>query len=117
MPKIATTFFTEPKEGKQYIITEAKEATVKIEEQETQTIRVVLKSTNEQDKTVYSTSLWLSDSASATSKLGSFVEAFALFFKGVKDAYETDNWLNHTVEIVSWKERQREIEVIKAPIS
>ena len=56
------------------------------------------------DNKSYSLTLWLTDTASSTSKLGSFVTAF--------DSVNTDDWLEKVIKIVKWQDKDREIEVL-----
>ena len=76
-------------------------------------IVVTMKSINAKDETIYTESLWMTDTATPNSKLGSFIVAFEDFFKGDNEkASETNNWINHTVKIRDWKNKKREIEVM-----
>jgi len=52
----------------------------------------------------YSLTLWLTDTASSTSKLGSFITAF--------DSINTDTWLEKVIKIIKWQDKDREIEVL-----
>ena len=65
-------------------------------------------------------SLWYRDYAAqkrevagVKSKLGSFLDAFTQFLGDEDLALDTDNWLKHEVRIVSWKEKAREVAIIK----
>lgn len=100
----------EPKEGT-YKIVEVEE--VKTAVQGFSGIRVKMNSTKKGDETSYATMLWSRAEASQTSKLGSFLKAFADFFKSEDDAMETDNWVGHTIRINSWASKKREVEVLE----
>ena len=112
MTKLKTELFSEPKEGEQYTISGVEEVEVETEGKTFDSLRVTMVSQNAEDKTVYSLTLWLTDESSRTSKLGSFISAFRDFFKGKEDANDTDTWLEHTIKIKRWRNRDREIEVI-----
>jgi len=97
-------------ESETYIIQTAKEITT--EKLSYKAIKVTLKSTNSNDKNEYATMLWLSDTIPSNSKLGAFVDAFNVFLKDDNAGYDTDNWLNHKIRVKTWRNKQREIEVI-----
>lgn len=106
MVEIKTDLFSKPKKGGKYEILKAEETIVKDERQhkEYPAISIVMKSTDKTDKNVYTESLWLADTASSNSKLGSFLVALG---------NNTDNWVGKTVLFREWSNRDREIEVIK----
>jgi len=113
MPEIKTQIVTEPKEGQEYIITFVEKVIVESRDgKKYDALKVLLKSVNEKDVTEYSLTLWLTDTASPTSKLGSFVGAFEDFLKDYVKACDTDNWLQHTVKVIIWRDKNRKIEVI-----
>ena len=114
MVKMDTELFAEPKEGLKYTISSAEQVTIKNSSgKEFEAIKVLMVSTDAKDKNVYSLTLWLTDEASSTSKLGSFISGFRDFFRETKeDASETDNWLTHTVQVKRWRNKEREIQVI-----
>ena len=112
MPKIKTELIKQPKEGQQYTIEKVEETTIETRQGEFDAYRVEMKSTDTKDTNLYSVSLWSSETAGSQSKLGSFLDAFQMFFKGSKDSYETDNWIGHTIQFETWKDKDREIKVI-----
>ena len=71
-----------------------------------------MKSINSKDETVYTESLWMSDTATPNSKLGSFIVAFEKFFNDYNKASETENWLQHVIKVRDWRNKKREIEVL-----
>lgn len=97
-------------ESETYIIQTAKEVTT--EKEKYKAIKVTLKSTNENDENEYATMLWVSDTIPSNSKLGSFIDAFNGFFNDDKKGYDTDNWINHKIKIKTWRNKDRNIEVI-----
>ena len=101
---------TEPLEGQTYEIVKTEE--VKTAVQGYNGIRVVMKNTNKSDETEYATMLWTRERAGVNSKLGAFIAAFKDFFGDEDDAYETNNWVGHTIRFISWQPRKREIRVI-----
>ena len=113
MTEIKTQIVTEPKEGEEYIITLVEKVVIEAREgKKYDALKVLLKSVNEKDVTDYSLTLWLTDTASPTSKLGSFVSAFEDFHKDYTKACQTDNWLKHTIKVIIWRDKNRKIEVI-----
>lgn len=104
MVEIKTELFSKPKAGGKYEITEAKQQEIDIgNNQKKSAISVTMKSTDKTDTNVYTESLWLSDTASSTSKLGSFLVALG---------NDTKDWIGKTVLFREWSNRNREIEVI-----
>jgi len=102
----------EPKEGGIYKIVAVEE--VKTAVQGFNGYRVLLKSTKKGEEDVeYATMLWKREAAGAKSKLGAFLAAFTEFLGDEDAALETDNWINHTIRIVSWKPKDREIKVLE----
>lgn len=72
-----------------------------------------MKSLNSKDETIYTESLWLTDTATPNSKLGCFIVAFEKFFNDdYEKASDTDNWINHTIKVRDWRNKKREIEVM-----
>jgi hypothetical protein len=57
--------------------------------------------------------LWSREVAGGKSKLGAFLNAFTEFFGDEDEALNTDSWVNHTIRIISWKPRAREIKVVE----
>lgn len=118
MPKINTTIanFSGIEVNESYIITEVEQKDISFEQNGKQTTKagivVTMKSINTKDETIYSETLWLTDTATLKSKLGSFVSAFETFFSDYNKASETDNWLNHTIKVRDWRNKKREIEVL-----
>jgi fructosamine-3-kinase len=100
----------EPAEGGTYEIVKVEE--VKTAVQGFSGVRVVLKSINPNDTKEYATMLWMRETAGQTSKLGSFIAAFAKALGSEEAAYDTDNWVGHKIRIISWTPRKREIAVI-----
>jgi hypothetical protein len=86
------------------------------------------KPTKETAKISYRATLWVgkSDIIGTQSKLGAFINAFNDFFQTQEDkagvqlsekealetAQDTDKWVGHTIKIVSWREKKRQIEVL-----
>lgn len=105
---------TEPQldivESETYTIIDAKEVTT--EKEKYKAIKVTMKSTNANDQNEYATMLWQSDTMPSNSKLGCFVDAFNKFLKDDNAGYETNNWINHKIRVKTWRNKQREIEVI-----
>jgi len=102
----------EPEEGKTYVITGVENITTAV--QSFQGVRVSMKSTLAKDENKYATVLWARERAGITSKLGSFMAAFLAFFDGSEEkAYDTDNWIGHTIRFNKWKAKNREVTVIK----
>ena len=113
MPKINKKL-SEPQkditESETYIITKVEE--VVTEKSKWEAIKVTLKSTNVNDENEYATMLWQSETIPSNSKLGSFIDAFNNFLKDENAGYDTDNWLNHKIKVKTWRNKDREIEVI-----
>lgn len=97
-------------ESEKYIITKAEEVTT--DKSQYKAIKVTMKSTNQNDENEYATMLWLSDTIPSNSKLGAFIDAFNKFLKEENAGYNTNNWLNHKINVKTWRNKQREIEVI-----
>lgn len=112
MPTLKTELFAMPKENEKYVISVVEQVEVKDRTGKTyDALKVSMNSVDKQDKKLYTLTLWLTDEASSTSKLGSFISAFDDFFKGKENAHDTDTWVGHIIQIKLWKERQRVIEV------
>lgn len=80
-------------------------------------LRIKLVSLDDKDKKDYSTILWMRDleNIGRNSKLGSFIYALAEIDAKTgqpKDGINTDNWQGVNIRVVSWEERNREIQVI-----
>lgn len=97
-------------ESETYIIKNAEDITT--EKSNYKAIKVTLKSTNINDENEYATMLWQSDTIPSNSKLGSFIDAFNRFLPDENAGYDTDNWLNHKIRVKTWRNKDREIEVI-----
>lgn len=113
MPQIKTQISTPQKdiiESESYIIVKTEE--IKTDKNKYEAIKVTLKSTNTKDEEEYATMLWQSETIPTNSKLGSFIDAFNTFFKDNEKGYDTDNWLNHKIKVKTWRNKDREIEVI-----
>jgi len=93
-----------------YIIQKAEAVTT--DKSKWEAIKVTLESTNPKDENEYATMLWQSDTIPSNSKLGSFIDAFNVFLKDDNAGYDTDNWLNHKIRVKTWRNKNREIEVI-----
>jgi len=113
MPKINQKL-SEPQkdieESETYIIKTVKE--IITEKSKYEAFKVTLKSTNANDENEYATMLWKSDTIPSNSKLGSFIDAFNVFLRDENAGYDTDNWLNHKIRVKTWRNKNREIEVI-----
>ena len=108
----------EPKEGKSYTITKTEE--VKTAVQGFNGLRVTFDPTDTKERAALKeegktccTMLWMRETAGVKSKLGSFLDAFTTFLGDEDSALDTENWLKHEIRIVSWKEKAREVAVIK----
>lgn len=101
--EIKTELFSKPKASGKYEIVKAEEKTIDIgNNQKKPAITVTLKSTDKTDNNIYTESLWLTDNASSTSKLGSFLVALG---------NDTENWIGKTILFREWSNKNREIEV------
>lgn len=104
MVEIKTELFSKPKQGQRYVITEAEQRNIDIgNNQKKQAISIEMKSTDTTDTNLYTESLWLSDTASSTSKLGSFIVALG---------NDSDKWIGKTIYFREWSNKNREIEVV-----
>jgi hypothetical protein len=74
-------------------------------------IRISMKSDKNPDVN-YATMLWTREVAGKSSKLGSFIYAFKEFFGDIEKAMDTDNWIGHTVRLISWAPKKREVKVL-----
>ena len=110
----------EPEETESYLIESTEQ--IKTQVQGFDGLRVVLSNVHTEDEATYATMLWTREVASSNSKLGAFITAFSDYIekKGLigkdnepLDPADTDNWLDHTVKIVSWRAKKREIVVVK----
>jgi len=93
----------EPEEGSTYKIESTEQ--IKTMVQGFEGLRVVLRSTDQEDEQVYATMLWTREVASSNSKLGAFIAAF--------ESNDTDDWTGKTVKFVSWRSKKREIKIVK----
>lgn len=91
-------------EGKEYVVEKVNEVEVKSGNKTFDALEVILRPMDKSDDKSYSLTLWLTDKASSTSKLGSFVTAF--------DSVNTDDWLEKVIKIVTWQDKNRIIEVL-----
>jgi len=104
MTEIKTKLFSKPKEGGKYEITKAEQVDVDIgNNQMKPAISIEMKSTDKTDKRLYTESLWLADTASSNSKLGSFL---------ITLGNDTAKWIGKTIKFREWRNKNREIEVI-----
>jgi len=115
MPKIGAKLpeYSEPEEGRTYLI--EKVEVVSTEVRGFKGARVTLRDIKNKDD-IRVTMLWARDVAGRNSKLGAFLYAFSEFFKGTdkeNDYDDTDNWIGHQIKVIKWKERNREIVVVK----
>jgi hypothetical protein len=119
--------FAEPEEGEKYKIINVSDANAK--GYKGITIEFTPEKQTEQNKKInYRITAWLgqNETVGTKSKLGSFISAFTDYFEanasdGIREdaieealemAQDTDKWLNHTVKIVSWRNKNREVKVI-----
>ena len=114
MPKLNVRLATgvEPREGGRYTITAVEEVTTAVRGYKG--LRVSMKNaTDKNDTETYTTMLWLRETAGLRSKLGAFIAAFTKFLGDEEKALDPDNWIGHTIYVVSWQERNREIRVVE----
>jgi len=119
--------FAEPEEGEKYKISSVTDANAK--GYKGLTIEFIPEKQTEQNKkTNYRITAWLgqNETVGIRSKLGAFISAFTDYFETKTDAnnvplssdnalimaQDTDKWLNHTVKIISWRNKSREVKVI-----
>jgi hypothetical protein len=102
---------SEPIEGAAYRIESVQE--VKTAVQNYSGFRVTLTPLKKGDNQKYATMLWTREVAGPTSKLGAFIKAFLEFFGDKEKALDTDNWVGHTIRIISWQPKRREVKVIE----
>lgn len=113
--------FSEPEEKEQYQIVKVSEETQKGFKGVAISLEPKTR-THENRNTVYRITAWFGqgESVGTKSKLGSFVHAFAEYYestgdkadKAIEKAQDTDNWQGHTVKILLWRNKNREITVI-----
>jgi len=103
MVEIKTELFAEPKEGQTYVIEKAGMKQVKTSNKTYDAIGVEMHSTDKLDKNLYSLTLWMQDTASSNSKLGSFLVALG---------NNTESWVGKTIRVRTWRNKEREIEVL-----
>lgn len=80
-------------------------------------LRIKLVALDETDKKDYSTILWMRDlkNIGKNSKLGAFINALTEINPNTgqpKQGVNTDKWQGINIRVVSWEERNREIQVI-----
>jgi hypothetical protein len=79
--------------------------------------------TQENEKIQYQITAWLgqNDTVGTRSKLGCFISAFTDYYerktegntdKALEMAQDTENWKEHQIKVISWKEKNREIKVL-----
>lgn len=96
--EIKTDLFAEPAVGEVVTISAVEQVTVSTKEGDREAIKVSFEDT--EDEVKRSVTLWLSDSSSIKSKLGSFVYALGK---------NTKNWVGKTIQFVEWSNQLREI--------
>ncbi len=115
MPKIKAELAEgkEPTEGENYIITSVTDEVSAV--QKFPAYRIQFRSTKKGDEdVVYASMLWKRETVGASSKLGCLMMAFLEFYDYDEEkAQDTDNWLNHEIRIISWKDKNREVRVIQ----
>jgi len=104
MVKLDTKIVATIQEGKEYVIESVEKVEVKSGNKTYDALEVIMNPLDKNDDKSYSVTLWLTDTASSTSKLGSFISAF--------DSNDTDTWLAKVIKIVKWQNKDREIEVL-----
>ena len=118
MPKLTTKLAegVEPVEGQAYVITEVND--IKTPVQGYSGYRVVLEpiKRKEGDDNKYATVLWARETAGVLSKLGSFIKAFMDAFGDEDTAMDTDSWKDATILIKKWRQKDREVEVVKTAV-
>ena len=80
-----------------------------------------VKPTPQNEKLSIKTTAWYgtSDTIGSKSKLGCFISGFSEYFESVGNthqesidmAQDTNNWLNHNIKIISWRDKKRQIVV------
>jgi hypothetical protein len=79
--------------------------------------------TEQNAKIQYRVTAWLgqNDTVGTRSKLGAFICAFTDFFesenkgdtaKALQMAQDTDSWKEHTIKVVSWRNKNREVRIL-----
>ena len=114
MPKLNVRLAsrTEPREGGRYRIEKVEEVTTPVRGYKG--LRVTMRNaTDKNDTETYTTMLWLRDTAGSNSKIGSFIAAFTKFFGDEEKALDPENWVGHTIYMVSWQDRNREVKVVE----
>ena len=108
----------EPKGGQSYIIKKTEQTKTAV--QQFDAVRVSLEPINPKEKARLkeeekdcATMLWMREVAGVRSKLGTFLDAFTQFLGDEDEALDTANWEGHEIRIISWKEKAREVAVIK----
>lgn len=115
MPRIESALAkgVEPKEGQVYIIIDVKETTTAVQGFKGYRVKLDPEKRKKGDEDEYATMLWAREEAGIKSKLGAFMAGFLDFYGDEDKAFDTDNWLKHKVRIMSWKQRDRDIDVLE----
>lgn len=111
--------FQEPEEKETYTILSVEETT----QQNFKGLSVIFEPLKRQpeDKTQYKVTAWFGQKGyvGSKSKLGAFISAFSDFYektenpdKAIELAQDSDNWINHIVKVLEWREKNRELKVI-----
>lgn len=102
MVEIKVNLYAEPKENETFEVLSVEEKDIETQDGLKPAIQVNLKPQVETD-VKYSVTLWLSDNASMTSKLGAFTVALG---------NNTSKWIGKKIYFVSWEYSNREIKVV-----
>jgi hypothetical protein len=122
MVKINQTIsdFQEPEEKENYTIVKIEETIQKGFKGLTIEFRPT-KETDETKKVQYRVTAWFgkNEVIGSKSKLGAFISAFSDFYEKTNNpdesvalAQDSDNWLNHVIKVLDWREKNREIKVV-----
>lgn len=112
--------FQEPEENQTYKIVKIEETVQKDFKGLSIEFRPV-KETEETKEVQYKVTAWFGQKGfvGSKSKLGAFISAFSDFYEkkntpdeAVALAQDSDNWLNHVVKVLEWREKNRELKVI-----
>lgn len=78
--------------------------------------------TPDTEKIEYKATLWFGKTKITTpnSKLGAFLSAFVDYFEAqsgdvetaLKDASNTESWIDHEVRIISWRNKDRKVQIV-----
>lgn len=102
MPELPTKVaeqFPEPLEGRTYTITGVEMFTSKVQSYKGLRVTMV-----DDPGNMVVAPLWLRDEAGQRSKLGAFITALGA---------NTDNWINKKIKFLSWRPKDREIQVVQ----